>query len=177
MARRSNYPNVQEVETKSGEMSEMISHAIAIQDIGKTGTPKTPEEWENRIRQYFLYCTENDIRPGVEGMALACGTSRQNLWDRQKRGGKVGSIIDSAKQVLASLLETWCLEGRLNPATGIFLMKNHYGYSDVQRLEVEPKNPLGEEISMEEIAARIPDDIANEGIPGNISECIPEFDD
>ena len=167
MARRNNFPNVQEVKTAPGEMGKMVSRALSISEIGKTGTPKTPDEWRERITQYFTYCIDNDMRPGVENMALACGCSRQNLWQHQKSGAEVGQIIDRAKQTIAALTETWSLEGKLNPATSCFLLKNHFGYSDTQRLEIEPRNPLGAPKSMEEIAASIPQDF-------DFADCVPD---
>ena len=167
MARKNNYPNVQEVKTSPGEMGEMVSRALDISEIGKSGTPNTPDEWRERIVQYFTYCINNDMRPGVENKALACGCSRQNLWQHQRSGSDVGKIITQAKQTLAALMETWSLEGKLNPATSCFLFKNHFGYSDTQRLEIEPQNPLGAPKTMEEIAASVPDDY-------DITDCVPD---
>ena len=151
-------------------MGEMVSRALNISEIGKTGTPKTPDEWRERISEYFTYCINNDMRPGVENMALACGCSRQNLWQYQKSGSEVGQIIDRAKQTIVALIETWSLEGRLNPATSCFLLKNHFGYSDTHTFEVEPKNPLGAPKTMEEIAASIPHDY-------DIADCVPDNDE
>ena len=157
MARKSNFPNVQEVKTAPGEMGKMVSRALSISEIGKTGTPKTPDEWRERITQYFTYCINNDMRPGVENMALACGCSRQNLWQHQKSGAEVGQIIDRAKQTIAALMETWSLEGKLNPATSCFLLKNHFGYSDTHTFEVEPQKPLERVMSVEELRASVPE--------------------
>ena len=97
------------------------------------------------------------MRPGVENMALACGCSRQNLWQYQRSGSEIGEIITQAKQTLAALMETWSLEGRLNPATSCFLFKNHFGYSDTQRLEIEPQKPLGRTMTVEELRASVPE--------------------
>ena len=33
--------------------------------------------------------------------------------------------------------------GKINPVAGIFLMKNNFGYTDEQKLVVQPEQPLG----------------------------------
>ena len=43
------------------------------------------------------------------------------------------------------------MNGQINPASGIFLGKNHFGYKDVQDLVVQPKQPLGEQADAEAI--------------------------
>ena len=34
--------------------------------------------------------------------------------------------------------------GKINPVSGIFLMKNNFGYADKQEVIVTPNNPLGD---------------------------------
>lgn len=47
--------------------------------------------------------------------------------------------------------EDYMQNGKINPVSGIFLGKNHFGYTDKQEIVVEPKNPLGEAESPEEL--------------------------
>ena len=49
--------------------------------------------------------------------------------------------------------------GKINPASGIFILKNHFGYRDVQDLVLEPKQPHG--VAPEDVAqkyAELPED-------------------
>lgn len=45
--------------------------------------------------------------------------------------------------------------GAISPPSGIFLLKNWFGYKDVQDVVVTPKNPLGELQNPEELRRRI----------------------
>ena len=44
--------------------------------------------------------------------------------------------------------------GRINPVSGIFLMKNNFGYQDKQEVVVTPKNPLGDAETPQALADR-----------------------
>lgn len=147
--------------TQPGEVSAMLS---SINEISKLPKVETDEELIERVDWYFQFCASNDIRPGVEGLALACGVDRRTLWDWQvgnsRSGTMRGEIIKEAKQRLAMFHEALMLYGRINPVTGIFLAKNNYGYTDRTELEVTTgNNLLGPQLTPEEIAKRIPKDI------------------
>ena len=45
--------------------------------------------------------------------------------------------------------------GKVNPASGIFLGKNMFGYKDTQDVVVTPQTPLGDYQSPEELQKRI----------------------
>jgi len=139
--------------TAPGEVSQMLS---SIDTICKLPKVSTDEELRERINWYFEYCVNNDVRPGVEQLALACGCDRRTLWDWQvgnsRNGSRRGEIIREAKQRLASFHETLMLYGKINPITAIFIAKNHYGYIDRTELSVVPSsNPLGDQMTADEI--------------------------
>lgn len=144
----------------SGEISEMLININALTKLPKV---KTDEELQERVDWYFTFCAQNGVRPGVEGLALACGVDRRTLWDWQvgnsRVGSRAGAIIKEAKQILATFHETLMLTGKINPVTGIFLAKNNFGYTDKQEFEVKTSSSLGATLSPEEIAKQIPQDI------------------
>jgi len=146
--------------TEPGEVSQMLSDIVQLSRLPKVATD---EELQERIDWYFQYCIKNDIRPGVEGMALACGVNRRTLWDWEtgysRSGSRRGEIIRQAKQQLAAFLEKLTLYGKINPVSAIFMAKNHFGYQDKTELEIAPSNALGQQLTPEEIAKRIPKDI------------------
>lgn len=122
--------------------------------------PQSDDELEDRIQWFFEWCIEHDQRPGVELMALSCGVTRQTLWQWQQQGGRRGELIDRAKQVIAALLESWGQTGKINPATLIFLLKNHFNYHDDVQLEVGPvRQELEPQLSPEEVQAQLDEDI------------------
>ena len=115
--------------------------------------PQTDDEVEERVKYFFQWCVDNDVRPGVELLALALGTTRQTLWNWQREGERKGEIITLAKQMLAALIENWGQTGKINPAALCFIMKNNFGYADNVQLEVS-KQDNRQVQSIEEIQAR-----------------------
>lgn len=103
------------------------------------------EEVKERLDMYFNKCAEYGFIPTVESMCLALGVSRQALWKWQKNNYEAGELIERAKEIINSMLTTATLQGKVNFAFTIWLQKNHFGYSDSQRLEVAnvtDKRPL-----------------------------------
>lgn len=130
-----------------------------INGLTKQPRVETDEQLIDRINWYFEYCIQTGVRPGVEGMALACGLNRQRLWDAQngyfKLGHRTKDIIDDAKQKLVTFHEAMMLSGKINPVTGIFLAKANYGYREVTEITISPGSAaLGQQLSPEEIAKR-----------------------
>lgn len=156
MPSKGHYPAQQQPDVKPAEMALLVAD---IESLRQQTIPQTAEELEQRIKWFFGWCVEHRRRPTVELMALACGTSRQNLWKWQQSGGSRGEVISRAKQLLAALMETWMIEGKVNPIPAIFLLKNHFGYSDTYQFHAEPKERVYEGLSPEEIARRIEQDI------------------
>ena len=135
--KRSNYPNNQQPDVEPGEMGELVAR---MEELRKLPPVKSDDEIERRIQWYFNWCIERDIRPGVEGLALACGTTRVSLWKWQQAGGRRGELVTGAKQVLAALLESWGQTGKINPAALCFLMKNSFGYADNVQVDFMASN-------------------------------------
>lgn len=146
---KSNWPAAQDPDVKPGEMSAMVA---LMNDIRELDRPKTDEEVKKRVSAFFQWCIDNDVRPGVELMALSLGTTRQTLWNWQKEGGKKGEIITQAKQMIAALTENWGQTGKINPAAFCFIMKNNFGYSDnvtVETIQKQETHRTIEEIEKE----------------------------
>jgi len=116
-----------------------------------------PKQVEERIVWYFTHCAEDDMKPTVSGMALALGVDRKTLYDWSRgnvRGVTHSPIVKKAMDVLSTLWEDYMQNGKINPVSGIFLGKNHFGYTDKQEIVVKPENPLGEQKSPDEIKQR-----------------------
>src|SRR5690606_24664583 len=113
-----------------GDNRQAISDMLHVYSMPPIDTD-SDEAVEQRIFEYFQYCIEKDIRPGVEGMAMALGVNRRTLWDWEtgnRRGNSIvrADIIKKAKQFIALYLENLAQNNKIYPATWIFLMKNHY---------------------------------------------------
>lgn len=112
------------------------------------------EKLMERIDWYFNYCAENDMKPTLSGLAAAIGVARKTLWEWKNGINRPENfpIIEEAYNRMEELWEMYMLNGKINPASGIFLGKNNFDYKDVQDVVVTPKNPLGDARSADEIA-------------------------
>ena len=60
--------------------------------------------------------------------------------------------VQTAKSFIAACLEQYFLAGKINPATGIFLMKNWLNYKDTVSLEeTVPQSSLRQALSASEL--------------------------
>ena len=140
---------------KPGENSKYLRHAL----VGVNLPPidiKDPAQVQNRIGEYFQYCIDNDMKPNMRGMANWLGVNTRTLtgWKRGDFGKTRWPVIEKAVGVLDELWQDYMYDGKVNPASGIFLGKNMFGYRDVQDVVLTPNNPLGEEKDPEEIAKK-----------------------
>ena len=131
-----------------GEMSAMIADAINISSFGKVDI-NDPQAVEERLNQYLQYCMQRDMKPSVESMALAFGTNRMQLW-RWVNGVECNIpeesryAIKKGYNIMNQLLAQTMMDGKINPVSAIFLMKNNMGYRDQTEVVVTPNNPLND---------------------------------
>lgn len=124
-----------------------------------------PAQVEMRINEYFDYCEKNDMKPGMVGMASALGVEPNTLssWKRGDfRGSTHSPVIKKAVMLLESMWEGYMQNGKVNPASGIFLAKNMFGYRDVIDLAPAQPQPLGELADQKALEAKIEADIVDE---------------
>lgn len=169
------------VHTEPGEMGMMIRNAMAIYNLPAIDT-NDEEQVRQRIGEYFKLCEEREMKPSVSGMAMALGTDRRRLWEWVNGAGtaKPKAVTDTIKrayQILNFMIEEYMQNGKINPVSGIFLMKNNFGYADKSEVVVTPNNPLGDAESRESIEARYREAIAapDESVEATYVE-IPETD-
>lgn len=129
---------------KPGDNSKFIRHALASWNLPPIDI-SDPNQVEQRLSDYFQYCVDNDRKPQVVGMCNWLGISRQTL--NEWKNGDVrktthGDIVKKAYDIIEEMWADFMQSGKINPATGIFLAKNWYGYKDVADVVVTPQNPL-----------------------------------
>lgn len=120
------------------------------------------EAVEERINWYFRHCIECDIKPGVAGLCGALGIHRNTFYQwsvGNQRGSTHQDLSKKAYQVLEQLMEQYVMNGKINPVSGIFLMKNHFGYTDKQEVVVAPKNGIGEVADQKQLEQRYIEDV------------------
>ena len=149
--KNSNFPNAvydRELSKQEGTCTAIISDIQCLMDLNRLGKPKNEEELKERIRQYFEFCKNYDVRPGCESLCLSlcCGKSTLHRWSRGEGVSKEWcEIINTARQMLASFWEQSFVKGKVNPVASIFLGKNWFGYRDSVEIVSESdydKKPL-----------------------------------
>ena len=140
--------------TEPGDNQKYLLHSLKIAKLPKINLNDTAQ-LQQRIFDYFSVCAEDDMKPSVSGLALAVGVCRKTLWQwSQGENSDRSNTIKKAYQMLNLLMEEYMQNGKINPVSGIFLMKNNFGYSDKQEFVLTPNNPLGEQKSTEELEQR-----------------------
>lgn len=162
MARKSNFPNAQEPDIEPDKLSLMVASMAELQ---KMQPVQTDDEVEERLQFFFDWCSRKQLRPTVSLMCLCLGYSRQTLWNWQQRGGRRGELIDRSKAVIEALTEQWMTCGRINPVSGIFILKANFGWRETVTIETVPRQDLAPHMTPDEIDAYLAD----------IDKRIPDF--
>jgi len=132
--------------TEPGEISRMLHQAMTISNWPPIDT-NDADQVAARINQYHTFCYENDIKPEMSSLALALGTTRQTLW-RWENGVEsnkpqaVRDTIKKGREINEILMVQLMQNGKINPVTGIFLLKNNHDFRDQQEVVVTPNTPF-----------------------------------
>lgn len=142
---------------KPGDNARYLRHALGnfecpainIEDI---------EQVEERIVWYFNHCGTNDMKPTVLGLCNALGIDKKTFYDWGQGNHRAithSPLIKKTYHLLEELWESYMLNGKVNPVSGIFLGKNHFGYQDKQEMVLTPNNLLGDNVSEDDIKQRL----------------------
>lgn len=164
---RPDLANFGQENVEPGDNSRFIREARIAFDGGMDRKPlppidiSDPEQVKHRISEYLDFCEMNDKKPSPIAMAAWIGVSRDTLnsWKRGECRGETHS--DTIKKAMVLMEEIWydmMQNGRINPASGIFLAKNMFGYKDVADVVVTPNNPL-QNLDADQARKRITDAI------------------
>ncbi len=145
-----------QVQCEKGEMGQYIRHAlesfnlppIDISDINQI---------QERCQWYFNHCIDGEMRPGVAGLCNALGINRTTFYRwcvGAERSLTHMEYMNRVKNALEDLMETYMQTGKINPVSGIFLLKNNFGYQDKQEVILTPNSQKDDYTSMEELQQR-----------------------
>lgn len=117
--------------------------------------PRSDDEIEQALDEYFRACISDGERPTVESMCLAIGYDRGTVygWESGRRGSKLATIIKRAKSMLSAFDAALVCQGDMPYVPYIFRAKNYYGLSDTVSVSVAPQSQLSDE-QAEDIAAK-----------------------
>ena len=155
--RRNDLPNA--VELPEGDNNKYTTFALAIMQMPKIDV-RDATQLRNRVVEYFQLCADHDMKPGVAAVGLAIGLDRRRLWEIRSGSSRNASIPQECKEIinevydsLEVLWEGYMTNGKINPVSGIFLGKNHFGYSDKQEYVVTP-NTMTQDTPVDVIEAK-----------------------
>lgn len=158
MNKNSNYPNAQLDNVPAEVITTTIESVQALSSLGKiTRSASMDEAFEERTKLFIELCKEKGMRPGIESLCAALGTTRQELYNWENKAGNVTTRrqegVKRIKQLIYAFLEQIGMGGKLNPAAYIWLCKNWMAYSDSIVIENKTESAITQ-LSREEIAAR-----------------------
>lgn len=146
-----------EENVKPGDNSRYLRYALASLDLPPIDI-SDPEQVKKRIYEYFQFCIENDRKPNMVGMANWIGIEPETLrtWKNgQYRSSTHSGMIKKAIMILEEMWVDYMQNGKINPASGIFLAKNMFGYRDVIDIAPTTAPPLGDTPDQKQLEERI----------------------
>ena len=158
------------VHATPNEMSKLIQNSMGLRQMGSNKIDMTdPDAIRDRIDDFLNYCIERGMKPTVESMALAFGTDRISLY--RMKEGQQRKLPEACKaelkrgyDLMNELLTQIMNDGKINPVSAIFLLKNNHAYRDQTEVVVTPNNPYEN---------ANPDDIRDKYIEGVATDTIP----
>ena len=121
--------------------AEFASNTIkSLNDLYNMGRPNSDDEVEQRIDEYFRFCEQSSIRPGVESLGLALSVSRTAIWNWEHGidcSMRRQQLIVKAKAFIVSYIEQCMLNNKMYPGSAIFMLKNWANYKDTVELTTE----------------------------------------
>ena len=138
-----NWPQTQEPE-EPGTNARYLRHALASLNLPPIDISDI-NQCEQRAYDYFSQCIEDDIKPNLVGLCNWLGISRDTLHKWRTGEARTATHTDFFKKcetMMEQISVGYLLEGKVNPAAGIFILKNHHAYKDVSDLVIEPKQGI-----------------------------------
>ena len=129
------------IQDNSCSDGEFVSRALClninIRNLGKAGKPKTVQQMEDRIDQYFPLCQEAQLNPTVEGLALAIDYDRRSLFEISRGTFNLPFMdtVKKAKDFIANYDAILAASNKMNSAVYCFRSKNFYQMKDTVQIE------------------------------------------
>lgn len=150
--------------TEPGDTQKYIGVSLQLFKMTKVDL-HDPEAVQSRLGEYFQIHFDADVKPTVAGMAMALGIDRRRLWEIKTGNHHTSKGLDDlptlttdsikkAYDFVENLMENYMQNGKINPVSGIFLMKNNFGYQDKTEYVVTPNVQSDSEYSADDIRKR-----------------------
>ena len=152
------------LQAEPGDNTKIVMTNMKFFDMPKVDL-QNPDAVRERLVEYFQIYGEADLKPTVAGMAMCLGVDRRRLWEI-KTGSLVGGqgklnlppetldLIKKAYELLEMSMENYANAGKINPVMAIFMLKNHWGYTDKQEWVVTPNQQQASDYDADDIRKR-----------------------
>lgn len=120
-----------------------------------------PAQVARRVDEYLDHCESTEEVPTVHALARWLGVHRDTLnsWTRgEYRTATHSDLLKNFRDIMEDFYSRKLIESKQIPTNLIFLLKNWFGWKDVQDIVVAPNNFL-DTVPVEELEKRIPPDI------------------
>ena len=115
------------------------------------GTNWTGEEMQKSIREYFIYCANNGVKPSKSSIRVWLGVSRSQYHAWQSEPAKYGVISDLVN-LANDMMETHYINRIESYPTGnIFLLKTSHGHVDKQEVNITATTDVSQENILETV--------------------------
>jgi hypothetical protein len=153
------------LQTEPGDNTKIVQTSMKFFDMPKVDL-HDPEAVRDRLAEYFNIYAEADLKPTVAGMAMALGVNRRLLWaiaNDQPTGGAgrkmnlppdCTHLIKKAYEILETSMENYAASGKINPVMAIFMLKNHWNYTDKTEYVLTPNQKQESDYDADEISKR-----------------------
>lgn len=111
-----------------------------------------PEQVAGRIEEYFDFCEQQDLKPNIKGLGNWIGVSDETvrLWRNGiYRNDSHFGVIKKAVDTIQELWWQYGQDGKVNPASWIFIGKNAFGMKDTQDYVITPGNNMADQNASE----------------------------
>lgn len=137
----------------NGENREYLNFSLEGLNLPQVDITDINEVVE-RCSMYFTRCAEEGLRPGIASMCVWLGINRAR-WQKWCNGAEFKTTHMAACQKINGIfdaqMESYMQNGKINPVSGIFLLKNNHNYVDTVEKPAETKESAIQERSMVEI--------------------------
>ncbi len=102
---------------------------------------------ERRSLEYFKACSDDGIRPSLTGLALSLGTTVkgfQGLFNDRRMPDECLNALGKAAAKVEDVTISLMLDTRIQPVTGLFILKNHFGYKDTNEVTINSVRKSGD---------------------------------
>ena len=123
-----------------------LYHSARIAEMPRCNLMSATEISERSL-EYFKACSDDGVRPSLTGLALSLGTTVkgfQSLFNDRRMPEECLNALGKAAAKVEDVTISLMLDTRIQPVTGLFILKNHFGYKDTSDVNINSIRKSGD---------------------------------